>query len=98
MASRRYGVLKGMAVERRLGAGPSPHDQVHLVDEQRDYRIAMPDGLVRIVAALVNDTRSPERETNQGGLLTLLNDQGLKVHGVSYSREQARRPGWSLVF
>ncbi len=106
-----------------------------------------PDGLVRIIAALVNDTHTPEQETitllntspqtvslngwvladkeqhtqplsgdlapgatrllrvakplelsNQGGLISLLDDQGMKVDGVSYVKEQARRPGWTLVF
>lgn len=106
-----------------------------------------PDGLVRIVAALVNSVRSPETEivtllntaphdidlsgwalldtqkkrldlsgliasgsattvrieqplalSNKGGVITLLDDQGLKVHGVSYTKEQARNPGWTLVF
>ena len=105
------------------------------------------DGVVRIIAALVNDTRTPEQETitllntspqtvsldgwaladkrenkqplsgdlapgatrllrvakplelsNQGGLISLLDDQGLKVDGVSYVKEQARRAGWTLVF
>jgi hypothetical protein len=102
---------------------------------------------VRIVAALVNDTHTPEQETitllntspetvslngwtladrnknkqplsgdiapggtrllrvttplelsNQGGIISLLDDHGLKVHGVAYARDQARRPGWTLVF
>ena len=106
-----------------------------------------PDGLVRIVAALVNSTQSPEVETvtlintaphdvnlagwalldtqkkrlalsdtlkagaartvtirqpfalsNKGGVITLVDDKGLKVHGVSYTKEQARHPGWTLVF
>jgi uncharacterized protein YukJ len=106
-----------------------------------------PDGLVRIVAALVNSTRSPEEETvtlvntaphdvnlegwalldtqkkrlplsnvlaaggtrtvpirqpfalsNKGGTITLVNEKGLKVHGVAYTREQARNPGWTIVF
>jgi hypothetical protein len=106
-----------------------------------------PDGLVRIVAALVNDTQSPERETvtllntssrdieltgwkladkrknkmaldgiigaggvrtipvaapmslsNQGGIITVLDAQGLKVDGVSYTKAQARHPGWTLTF
>jgi uncharacterized protein YukJ len=106
-----------------------------------------PDGLVRIVAALVNPTASPEVEivtllntaphdidlngwalldtqkkrlplsdvlaagatrtvriqqpfalSNKGGLITLVDDKGLKVHGVSYTKEQARDPGWTLVF
>jgi uncharacterized protein YukJ len=106
-----------------------------------------PAGLVRIVAALVNTIRSPEQETvtllnaspqpidltgwaiadrlknkqnlsgtigpgatqvillaapvqlsNKGGIITLLDDQGLKVDGVSYTRDQANNPGWSIVF
>jgi len=107
----------------------------------------LPDGLVRIVAALVNDTADPERETvillntadrdidlagwaladkmkhrmqlsgpiarggtlvvpvqkpmelsNRGGIITLLDERGVKVHGVSYTREQARTPGLTVVF
>jgi uncharacterized protein YukJ len=106
-----------------------------------------PDGLVRIVAALVNATQSPEIEivtlintaphdvdlkgwalldtqkkrlalstplaagatrtvriqqpfalSNKGGVITLVDDRGLKVHGVSYTKEQARHPGWTIVF
>ncbi len=96
-----------------------------------------PDGLIQIIAALVNDIHSPERETvtllntssseisldgwmiadnkknkmplnetlgpgvtrtinitepvilsNQGGIITLLDDRGLKVDGVSYTRSK----------
>ncbi|HEX2735811.1 MAG TPA: DUF2278 family protein [Polyangiaceae bacterium] len=106
-----------------------------------------PDGIVRIVAALVNSKKSPEVETvtllnaspatinlqgwslldkaeskmalsgelkageartfvvkapmvlsNKGGLITLLNAQGLKVDGVSYTKTQAGSPGWTIVF
>ncbi len=106
-----------------------------------------PDGLVRIVAALVNAQESPEVEvvtllntaprditldgwalldtqkmrlplsgtiagggtrqfqtrhplalSNKGGVITLLNEQGLKVDGVSYTREQVQNPGWTIVF
>jgi uncharacterized protein YukJ len=41
MALRNYGVLKGRPIARRLGFGSSPHYQVHLVDENDDYRIAV---------------------------------------------------------
>jgi uncharacterized protein YukJ len=106
-----------------------------------------PDGLVRIVAALVNSTKSPEQEvvtlintaphdlslagwalldtqkarlplqgtlragatmtvslspplalSNKGGVITVVNEKGLKVHGVAYTKAQARHPGWTLVF
>jgi hypothetical protein len=107
----------------------------------------LPDGLVRIVAALVNSVQSPENESvtllnpsdrtialagwqladkqkakmpldgtleagavrrvevrapmalsNKGGIITLLNADGLKVHGVSYTKAQASHPGWTIVF
>lgn len=107
----------------------------------------VPDGLIRIVAAMVNSKESPEREwvwlantrdralsldgwqladqqkakmplagtldpgavvkvdilppvvlSNKGGIISVLNRDGLKVDGVSYTREQAGQPGWTLVF
>jgi hypothetical protein len=35
---------------------------------------------------------------NRGGTITLLDASGLKVHGVSYTSDQARREGWTLTF
>jgi hypothetical protein len=36
--------------------------------------------------------------SNQGGLITLLDAGGLKVHGVSYTKAQASREGWTIPF
>ena len=41
MALKNYGILKGRPIDRRLGFGASPHYQVHLVDDDDDYRIAV---------------------------------------------------------
>lgn len=42
MPLKKYGVLKGFAIERRLAkGGDNPHFQVRLVDEATDYRIAI---------------------------------------------------------
>ncbi len=109
--------------------------------------LSVPDGLVRIIAAYVNDVRTPEHETatllntadvpvdlngwmiadkqkakmtlsgsiaagatlvvpivapvalsNRGGIITLLDKGGIKVHGVSYTREQASQPGRTIPF
>ena len=106
-----------------------------------------PQGLIRIVAALVNSVKSPEVEvvtlvnasprdislqgwaladtqknkqklsgslksgearavrvdkpvalSNKGGIITILDETGLKVDGVSYTKAQASNPGWTLVF
>jgi uncharacterized protein YukJ len=35
---------------------------------------------------------------NSGGSITLLERKGLKVAGVSYTAEQARREGWTITF
>jgi hypothetical protein len=35
---------------------------------------------------------------NKGGIITLLDDRGLKVDGVSYTDQEAKREGWRLVF
>jgi hypothetical protein len=41
---------------------------------------------------------SPVQLGNQGGLITLLNPDGLKVDGVAYTQAQAAAEGWSIVF
>jgi hypothetical protein len=43
------------------------------------------------------DIKPPIVPSNKGGTITLLNDRGLKVHGVSYTREHANQPGWTVV-
>jgi uncharacterized protein YukJ len=35
---------------------------------------------------------------NKGGIVTLLDDRGLKVHGVSYTKADADREGWTVAF
>jgi hypothetical protein len=36
--------------------------------------------------------------SNKGGAITLVDEKGLKVDGVSYTKEQAKHPGWTVVF
>ncbi|MCC6369090.1 MAG: DUF2278 family protein [Bryobacterales bacterium] len=36
--------------------------------------------------------------SNNGGIITLTNNQGLKVHGVSYTKDQVSRQGWTITF
>ena len=40
----------------------------------------------------------PMELSNKGGLITLLNEEGLNVDGVSYTKDQAQNPGWTIVF
>jgi uncharacterized protein YukJ len=130
-----------------------PHDPEHRGEPHAPIRrdqippFDVPDGLVRIVAALVNDVRAPERETvtllntadvavslegwmmkdkqknamtlageiapgstmtvpieppvalsNRGGIITLLDAKGIKVHGVAYTKAEASQPGRTIPF
>jgi uncharacterized protein YukJ len=49
-------------------------------------------------AAVAFPVRLPVQLGNRGGIITLLDDRGLKVDGVAYTEQQARREGWTLVF
>jgi len=118
---------------------PIPPDHIPTEDK--------PDGLVRIMAALVNAVKTPEREvvtllntadrdidltgwmladkqkkkmalsgkivaggalavvvqkpmelSNQGGIISLLDKRGVKVHGVAYTKAQAKNPGLTIPF
>ncbi|MFP4099418.1 DUF2278 family protein [Coleofasciculus sp.] len=41
MPLENYGVLKGRPVQRRLATTANAHYQVHIVDKDTDYRIAI---------------------------------------------------------
>lgn len=43
-------------------------------------------------------TRGGMELPNDGGIITLLNAQGIKVDGVSYTKEDAAQQGWTVVF
>ncbi len=36
--------------------------------------------------------------SNKGGLLTLLDDKGIKIDGVSYTKQQAQKEGYVVIF
>jgi uncharacterized protein YukJ len=36
--------------------------------------------------------------SNKGGMITLLNPQGIKIHGVSYTKAQTEKEGWLILF
>jgi uncharacterized protein YukJ len=35
---------------------------------------------------------------NDGGIITLLDTKGIKIDGVSYTKEEAKKQGWTIVF
>jgi uncharacterized protein YukJ len=35
---------------------------------------------------------------NSGGIITLLNQEGIKIDGVSYTKDDVKKQGWTIVF
>ena len=55
-------------------------------------------GVLEPAKPLVVHVRPQVELSNKGGIISLLNAEGVKVDGVSYTREQASAPGWTIVF
>lgn len=71
-------------------------DGWQLADQQK---AKMPlSGTLDPGAVVKVDISPPVVLSNKGGIIGVLNRDGLKVDGVSYTREQAGQPGWTLVF
>ena len=93
--------------------GPAPErESVLLVNASPDtidltgWRIAdrqkrtsaLPGGPLAAGATLPVGLGGGAQLGNNGGSITLLDAQGLKVDGVSYTAAQAQREGWTIVF
>jgi uncharacterized protein YukJ len=55
-------------------------------------------GVLKAGETLRVDVKAPMTLSNKGGIITLLDDRGVKVHGVAYTREQASHPGQTVAF
>jgi hypothetical protein len=55
-------------------------------------------GTLAAGATVAVPLQPPVQLGNKGGIITLLDDQGLKVDGVSYTEQQAQLEGWTLIF
>ena len=55
-------------------------------------------GTIAAGAAVKVPIQSPVQLGNKGDIISLLNNRGLKVDGVSYTQQQAQHEGWTLVF
>ncbi|MER5525653.1 DUF2278 family protein [Streptomyces sp. NPDC002677] len=82
-----------------LNASPAPVDLTgwRLLD-RIGQASPVPPGPLAAGAALAVPLSGGARLGNHGGEITLLDTAGLKVHGVSYTAEQAAREGWWVVF
>jgi uncharacterized protein YukJ len=81
-----------------LNASPGPVELVGWEIADRLKNVHPLNGVLTAGSTATIPVRPPVQLGNKGGSITLLDDQGLKVDGVSYTKQQARREGWTLVF
>ena len=75
---------------------PVSLDGWKIADKQKNK---MPlSGSIGAGATLVIPIVAPVALSNKGGIITLLDERGIKVHGVSYTRAQAQQPGRTIPF
>jgi uncharacterized protein YukJ len=82
-----------------LNASPEPVDLTgwRLVD-RRQRVLTLQAGGLAAGATVALGVGGALQLGNDGGAITLLDPAGLKVHGVSYTGEQARAEGWTITF
>jgi uncharacterized protein YukJ len=82
-----------------LNASPEPIDLPGwALADRNKKRLAMPATTLAAGATLVVPVSPTLALGNGGGIITLLDPRELKVHGVSYTGEQAGREGWTITF
>jgi uncharacterized protein YukJ len=82
-----------------LNASPAPVDLTGWKVADRAKRTCpVPAGKLAAGATRVMTPTDGVVLGNNGGAITLLDAQGLKVHGVSYTADQSREEGWTTVF
>jgi len=82
-----------------INASPDPIDLTGwtLLDRMKQ-QCPLPNGPLDPGTTVLVRTTGAFQLGNDGGAITLLDANGLKVHGVSYTGEQADRQGWTVVF
>ena len=82
-----------------LNASPQQVDLTGWSILDRDKRqMMLHSGLLAPGDSVRVQVAAPVQLGNRGGLITLLNPDGLKVDGVAYTQAQAAAEGWSIVF
>ncbi len=96
MPLRRYGVLKG----RAIASTPESIDLTgwSLADRLKQTSPLGHQTIDAGAALAVGLSGDGAQLSTKGGIITLLDPNGVKVHGVSYTREHARSQGHTIVF
>jgi uncharacterized protein YukJ len=81
-----------------LGQAPADLTGWSLADKNKKREplgdLSIPAGETRRVRL----TGQGAQLSNEGGIISLLNPDGIKVHGVSYTKDQAKTQGWTVMF
>ncbi len=82
-----------------INASPQPIDLTGWeVADRSKRRCALPAVILPAGATMAMSLSNGVALGNDGGAVTVLDPQGLKVHGVSYTADQVHGEGWTIVF
>jgi uncharacterized protein YukJ len=69
-----------------------------IADKQK-RKFRLPNLRLKAGSSLTIPLTGPETQlSKEEGIITLLDAQGIKVDGVSYTKEQAQKAGWTILF
>lgn len=81
-----------------INPSPAPVDVSGWVLRDRNRNQFVLDGTIAPGETRKIEIAEPMQLSNKGGSITLVDGGGSIVDGVSYSKEQASKPGWTIVF
>jgi hypothetical protein len=82
-----------------INASPAPIDLTGWrIADRGKHTCPVPAGELAAGATVVITPSNGVALGNNGGIITLLDPRGLKIHGVSYTAEQSHDEGWTIVF
>ena len=81
-----------------LNTTPYPVDLTGWSLQDRKKQAHYLSGMLPAGTTLQVTLREPMQLGNKGGLISLLDSHGTKIHGVSYTYTQASHEGWTVMF
>lgn len=69
-----------------------------IVDKNKRKSVLQGPKLGAGAAAQIVLPKDGAQLSNDGGIISLLDARGIKIHGVSYTKPDAAKQGWSIVF
>ncbi len=90
---------RGLETVLLLNTTPEPIDLTEWALADKNKNKAPLKGVIKAGDVRIVDLSGEDVVlSNQGGIISLLDKKGLKVDGASYTKEEASRQGWTIVF